>query len=98
MRRLGRGPAAWSWPSRHGETQNSQRRFFRGKILRDSGTQLGAIDRLRKPKNAKTGCQPCEMRFEIENPAVTNRHRLEYTIAEQKAAIGDRNMRVFRGE
>jgi hypothetical protein len=38
------------------------------------------------------------MRFEIENPAVTNRHRLEYTIAEQKAAIGDRNMRVFRGE
>ena len=66
--------------------------------MRDSGAQLGAIDRLRKPKNTKTGCQPREMRIEIENPAVTNRHRLEYTIAEQKAAIRDRNMRVFQCE
>ena len=45
--------------------------------MRDAGAQLGDIDRLRKPENAETDCQPRKMRVEIANSATTNRHRLE---------------------
>jgi hypothetical protein len=64
--------------------------------VRDTRAQLGDIHAPRKPKNSETGCKPRKMGIEIADPAATNRHRFEQTIAEQETAIADRNMRILR--
>ncbi len=87
-----RGPAPG-----HGYAQDGAGRFLGGNITRDAGAKLGEIDRPGKTQNAETGSEPFKMRVEIENLGVVDRHRLEQAVAEQKTAIGYRNMRFPSG-